>query len=78
MFYFFECTLKMKRKVNKKNYTEADNFERKTKKSQSHKDKSSKRKLSIYDDFEDEEPDDYYFSRDDDFEEEDEEEDLNE
>ena len=66
----------MKRKVNKKNYTEVDNFERKTKKSPTQKDKSSKRKLSIYDDFDDEELDDYYFSRNDYFDED--EEDLNE
>jgi len=60
----------MKRKVNKKNYTEVDNFERKTKKSPTQKDKSSKRKLSIYDDFEDEEPEDYFSYKDyDDFEE---------
>ena len=76
MFYFFECTLKMKRKVNKKNYTEVDNFERKPKKSQAQKEKSSKRKLSIYDDFEDDDLEDYYLSRDDDFDED--EEDLNE
>lgn len=66
----------MKRKVNKKNYTEVDNFERKTKKSPAQKDKSSKRKLSIYDDFEDEELDDYYLSKNNDFDED--EEDLNE
>ncbi|MFW5774167.1 MAG: hypothetical protein ACOCWD_05740 [Tangfeifania sp.] len=66
----------MKRKVNKKNYTEVDNFERKSKKSPAQKDKRSKRKLSIYDDFEDEELDDYYLSRNSDFDED--EEDLNE
>ncbi|MFW5756184.1 MAG: hypothetical protein ACOCWK_06250 [Tangfeifania sp.] len=66
----------MKRKVNKKNYTEVDNFERKSKKSPAQKDKRSKRKLSIYDDFEDEELDDYYLSRNNDFDED--EEDLNE
>ena len=66
----------MKRKVNKKNYTEADNFERKPKKSQARKEKSSKRKLSIYDDFEDEDLDDYYPGTDDYFDED--EEDINE
>lgn len=51
----------MKRKGNKKNYNEVDNFERKGKKSTSKKDKSSKRRLSIYDDFEDEDFDDEDF-----------------
>jgi hypothetical protein len=64
----------MKRKVNKKNYTEADNFERKPKKSHAQKDKSSKRKLSIYDDFEDEDLDDYFSYRNQDEFDEDEEE----
>jgi hypothetical protein len=59
----------MKRKVNKKNYTEVDNFERKTKKYTGKRDKSSKRKLSIYDEFEDEGLDDFsvndHFEKDD-------------
>ncbi|MFW5832130.1 MAG: hypothetical protein ACOCVA_07740 [Prolixibacteraceae bacterium] len=49
----------MKRKVNKKNYTEVDNFENKAKRNIPKKDRSFKRKLSIYDDFEDEDLDDY-------------------
>ncbi|RIH65486.1 hypothetical protein D1164_10225 [Mariniphaga sediminis] len=49
----------MKRKVNKKNYTEVDNFERKQKKHPEKRDKSSKRRLSIYDEFDDEDLDDY-------------------
>jgi hypothetical protein len=49
----------MKRKVNKKNYTEVDNFERKRKKHLGRKDRSSKRRLTIYDEFDDEDLDDY-------------------
>jgi hypothetical protein len=49
----------MKRKVNKKNYTEVDNFERKQKKHLGRKDRSSKRRLTIYDEFDDEDLDDY-------------------
>lgn len=49
----------MKRKVNKKNFIEADNFERKQKKHLGKRDKSSKRRLTIYDEFDDEELDDY-------------------
>lgn len=49
----------MKRKVNKKNFTEADNFERKQKKHGGRKDRSSKRRLTIYDEFDDEDLDDY-------------------
>ncbi|WP_372948359.1 hypothetical protein [Mariniphaga sp.] len=49
----------MKRKVNKKNFAEADNFERKQKKHLGKRDKSSKRRLTIYDEFEDEDLDDY-------------------
>ena len=60
----------MKRKVNKKNYTEVDNFERKQKKHAGKRDKSSKRRLTIYDEFEDEDLDDYTSGYDD-FEEED-------
>ncbi len=55
----------MKRKVNKKNYTEADNFDGKPKKQSSKRDKSSKRRLSIYDEFDDEDLDDYSSSYDD-------------
>jgi hypothetical protein len=61
---------KMKRKVNKKNFTEGDNFERKQKKHVGKRDKSSKRRLTIYDEFEDEDLDDYS-SNYDDFDEED-------
>ena len=60
LIIFLNVTLKMKRKENKKNYKEVDNFERKGNKITSKKDKSSKRRLSIYDDFEDEEFDDDY------------------
>ena len=49
----------MKRKVNKKNYPEADYFEGKPKKNAVKRDKSSKRRLSIYDEFDDEDLDDY-------------------
>lgn len=63
----------MKRKGNKKNYPEADNFERKAKKHSEKKGKSSKRRLSIYDEFEDEDLLDYSYKRDDDFEYEDDE-----
>jgi len=55
----------MKRKVNKKNYPEVDNFERKQKKHYSKRTKRPKRKLSIYDEFEDDELDDYSFNYDD-------------
>lgn len=55
----------MKRKVNKKNFTEADNFERKQKKHVGTRDKSSKRRLTIYDEFEDEDLDDYSSNYDD-------------
>ena len=54
----------MKRKVNKKNYTEVDNFDRK-KKHSAKKDKSSKRRISIYDEFEEQDLDDYSFNYDD-------------
>ncbi len=50
---------KMKRKVNKKNYTEAESFEGKPKKSITKRDKSTKKRLSIYDEFDDEDLDDY-------------------
>jgi hypothetical protein len=52
---------KMKRKVNKKNYTEVDNFEGKPKKQVAKRDKSSKRRLSIYDEFDEEDQDEYSF-----------------
>lgn len=61
----------MKRKVNKKNYTEVDNFERKQKKHLTRKDRSSKRRLTIYDEFDDEDLDDYASNYDDFDEEED-------
>jgi hypothetical protein len=67
----------MKRKVNKKNYTEDESFGRKPKKGQVKKDRSSKRRLSIYDDFEDGEPDDSSFSKNDDLDEDENEEDIN-
>jgi len=62
----------MKRKGNVKNYTEVDNFERKKKKHLGKRDKSSKRKLTIYDEFDEEELDEYSsvydeFDEDDDF-----------
>ena len=60
----------MKRKVNKKNFIEADNFDRKQKKHLGKRDKSSKRRLTIYDEFDDEELVDYS-SNYDDFDEED-------
>ena len=50
----------MKRKENKKIYKEVDNFERKGKKTTPRKDRSAKRRLSIYDDFEDDELDEDY------------------
>jgi len=49
---------KMKRKENKKNYNEVSNFDKKANNNTSRKDRSSKRKLSIYDDFDDEDFDD--------------------
>lgn len=55
----------MKRKVNKKNYTEVDNFERKQKKHLTRKDRSAKRRLTIYDEFDDEDLDDYSSNYDD-------------
>lgn len=55
----------MKRKVNKKNYSEVDNFDRKQKKHSARKEKSSKKRLSIYDEFDDEDLIDYSFSYDD-------------
>jgi hypothetical protein len=55
----------MKRKVNKKNFSEVDNFEGKPKKLTHQRDKSSKRRLSIYDEFDDEDLDDYSNSFDD-------------
>lgn len=61
----------MKRKVNKKNYTEVDSFEGKPKRTVAKRDKSSKRRLSIYDEFDDEDLDDYSSNYDDFDEEED-------
>lgn len=55
MTYF---VTKMKRKENKKNYNEVSNFDKKANNNTSRKDRSSKRKLSIYDDFDDEDFDD--------------------
>ncbi|NLB25219.1 MAG: hypothetical protein GX820_00850 [Bacteroidales bacterium] len=55
----------MKRKVNKKNYNEVDNFDRKQKKHSARKEKSSKKRLSIYDEFDEEDIDEYSFSYDD-------------
>ena len=60
----------MKRKVNKKNYSEADSFDGKPKKQVAKRDKNSKRRLSIYDEFDDEDLDDYSSDYDD-FDEED-------
>lgn len=55
----------MKRKVNKKNYNEVDSFDRKQKKHSARKEKSSKKRLSIYDEFDEEDIDEYSFSYDD-------------
>jgi hypothetical protein len=44
----------MKNKVNKNNFPDFDKFDRKQKKHTGSKIKSSKHKLSIYDEFEDE------------------------
>ena len=55
----------MKRKGHRKNYPEEDYFEQKQKKNHVKKDRSSKRKLTIYDDFDDEELDDHTSSYDD-------------
>ena len=55
----------MKRKVNKKNYPEPDNFGRKQKKQFAKRAKRDKRRLSIYDEFDEEELNDYSFSYDD-------------
>ncbi len=63
----------MKRKGNKKNYPESDNFDRKAKKHSAKKEKSSKRKLSIYDEFEEDDLLDYSYKGNDDFEDEDDE-----
>ncbi|MGM0619740.1 MAG: hypothetical protein ACQETJ_01730 [Bacteroidota bacterium] len=52
----------MKRKVNKKNFTEVDNFDRKVKKKPLKREKSSKKRLSIYDEFDDEDLDDFSYS----------------
>ncbi len=49
----------MKKKVNKKGFPELDKFDRKQKKHTSIKQKSSKNKLSIYDEFEDDDLMDY-------------------
>lgn len=63
----------MKRKVNKKNFPEEEKFDRRPKKGQVKKDRSSKRRLSIYDDFEDEDPDEYLsYKNQDDFDEDEE------
>ncbi|MDX1284329.1 MAG: hypothetical protein R3182_04935 [Draconibacterium sp.] len=45
----------MKKKVNKHNNPEFDKFDRKQKKHSGFKQKSSKQKFSIYDDFDDDE-----------------------
>lgn len=44
----------MKKKVNQKSFTEYDKFDRKQKNYSGPKNKGSKSKLSIYDEFEDE------------------------
>ena len=49
----------MKRKENKKNYREDNGFEKKPKKHFSKKDRGTKRRLTIYDEFDDEDSDDY-------------------
>jgi hypothetical protein len=53
----------MKRKVNKKNFNEVDNFDRKVKKKPLKREKSSKKRLSIYDEFDDEDLDDFSYSK---------------
>lgn len=63
---------KMKQKGIKKNFNEVDNFERKQKKHLGKKDKSSKRRLTIYDEFDEEDLDDYSSDYDDFEEDEDE------
>ncbi len=50
---------KMKKKVNHKNLPESDRFDRKQKRHTSNKTKSSKQKLSIYDEFDDDDLMDY-------------------
>ncbi len=63
---------KMKQKGIKKNFSETDNFERKQKKHLGKKDKSLKRRLTIYDEFDEEDLDDYSSDYDDFEEDEDE------
>ncbi|SHJ05539.1 hypothetical protein SAMN05444280_11050 [Tangfeifania diversioriginum] len=67
----------MKRKVNKKNFNEVDNFDRKVKKKSLKREKSSKKRLSIYDEFDDEDLDDYSYSKPYDFDDDEDEEDFN-
>lgn len=55
----------MKKKVNKSRSPELDKFDRKQKKSTGSRDKSSKQKLSIYDEFDDEDIIDYSSDTDD-------------
>jgi len=68
--YFLDEHCKMKRKVNKKNSKEFDDFEGRQRRHASKRDRNSKRKLTIYDEFDDEDLDDYS-SIYDDFDEED-------
>ncbi|WP_319480479.1 hypothetical protein [uncultured Draconibacterium sp.] len=49
----------MKNKVNKNRLPELDKFDRKQKKHAGSRDKSSKRRLTIYDEFDDEDLPDY-------------------
>ncbi len=57
----------MKKNVSRKNFSEFDKFDKKLKRHAASKQKESKNKYSIYDDFENEDLTDYY-SNDDDFE----------
>ena len=60
----------MKKKVNKRSSSEFDKFDRKQQKHPVGKQKDSKNKYSIYDDFDDEELTDYYSDEDEDQEDE--------
>lgn len=59
----------MKKKVNKGGYAETDKFDRKQKRHSGERSHSSKNKLSIYDEFEDEDLMEYPLSFDDEEEE---------
>ena len=67
----------MKRKVNKKNFNEVDNFDRKVKKKPLKREKSSKKRLSIYDEFDDEDLADFSYSNPYEFDDDEDEENFN-